>query len=51
MKKIKFELSKKPSKQDKEVQEKFGLVPIRARWEKRTVKCLGGKMQNFSQEL
>ncbi len=32
MTKIKFELSKKPSKLDKKVQEKSGFVPIRARW-------------------
>jgi len=51
MTKIKFELSKKPSKPDKKVQGKSGFVPVRARWGKRTVKCLGGKMQNFSQEL
>lgn len=32
MTKIKFELSKKPSKLDKKVQGKSGFVPIRARW-------------------
>jgi hypothetical protein len=51
MTKIQFELSKKPSKPDKKVEGKSGFVPFRARWGKRTVKCLGGKMQNFSQEL
>ena len=30
--KIKFELSEKPSKQQKEAQEKSGFVPIKARW-------------------
>jgi Transposase DDE domain len=32
MTKIKFELSKKPSKAEKEAQGKLGFVPVRARW-------------------
>ena len=32
MTKIRFELSKKPSKQEKKVQGKSGLVPVAARW-------------------
>lgn len=32
MTKIKFELSKKPSKQEKKMQEKSGFVPVVARW-------------------
>lgn len=32
MTKIKFELSKKPSKQEKKTQEKSGFVPVVARW-------------------
>lgn len=32
MTKIKFQLSKKPSKQEKTAQDKSGFVPVRARW-------------------
>ncbi len=37
MRKIKFELSTKPSKQEKAVQGKSGFVPAVARWGKRTL--------------
>ena len=46
MSKIKFELSDKPSKAEKESIGKSGFVPVKARWV-----ILGGKMQNSSQEL
>ncbi len=44
MTKIRFELSIKPSKQQKEAQGKSGFVPVAARWGKRTVKCLDGTL-------
>ena len=37
-----FELSTKPSKQEKVAQGKTGFVPAVARWGKRTVQCLDG---------
>lgn len=44
MTKIRFELSHKPSKEEKAAQGKSGFVPVAARWGKRTVKCLDGEM-------
>lgn len=32
MTKVRFELSKKPSKQEKKVQGKSGFIPVTARW-------------------
>ena len=51
MTKIRFELSAKPSQQEKKDQGKSGFVPVAARWGKRAVKCLDGEMQNSRQEL
>ncbi|MEH2268048.1 MAG: hypothetical protein V7K68_06385 [Nostoc sp.] len=50
MAKIKFELSAKPSKQEKEAQGKSGFVPVVARWGKRAIKRLDGEMQNPRRE-
>ncbi len=50
MRKIKFERSTKPSKQDKAAQGKSGFVRAIARWGKRTVECLDGALQDSGQE-
>jgi len=56
MRKIKFELSVKPSKQQKSAQGKSGFVPVAARWGKRAVTLLGWRdalilVKNFERTL
>jgi hypothetical protein len=46
MTKIRFELSPKPSKQEKKELGQSGFVPVAARWGKRTFKCKDCEMQN-----
>lgn len=46
MRKIKFERSTQPSKQEKAATGKTGFVPAVARWGKRALECLDRTMQN-----
>jgi len=51
MTKIRFELSPKPSKQDKKELGQSGFVPVAARWVIERSLFLDGEMQNPRQEL